>query len=188
MLTRRFATCLLLALTACAGTPEHTPFDDLVGAPGVVTLTNLHPDERRARLFAVNYQQDGLIPVCSAVTLLERNRKLLRFRVEASGKTYEYYYHEKGAGEPFASHLSRFFGTSCPRAQLDALSASDRQGVEQGKALPGMSKAAVVFALGYPPPHATPSLDGNRWIYWTNRFNRIAVVFDANGRVSRVEG
>jgi hypothetical protein len=41
--------------------------------------------------------------------------------------------------------------------------------------------------MGYPPPHATPLLDGNRWIYWTNRFNRIAVLFDDRGLVLAVE-
>ena len=36
----------------------------LVGASGVYTLVNLHPDEQRHRLYSVNYQQSGLIPRC----------------------------------------------------------------------------------------------------------------------------
>ena len=46
-----------------------------------------------------------------------------------------------------------------------------------------MTKAGVRFAMGFPPPHVTPSLDAKRWIYWTNRVNRIAVEFDAHDRV-----
>ena len=181
-----FAPVVLL-LVACAAAPPPHAFDALVGGAEVVTLTNLHPDEARARLFAVNYQQDGLIPVCSRVTLTERTSERLTFRVEATGKVYEYYHHEKAAAEPFPDHLARTFGSACPRAALDALSATDKRGVQLGKALPGMTKQGVVFALGHPPRHVTPSLDANRWVYWTNRMNRIAVVFDASGRVTLIE-
>ena len=184
---RRILVPLLLALTACAGKPEPHPVDELIGRTDVVTLTDLHPDEARARLFAVNYQQGGLIPVCSQVTLIERTTKKLSFRVEATGKVYEYDYHEKAAAEPFGDHLAHYFGSPCPRAALDALPELDRRGIEQGKALPGMSKAGVAFAMGYPPRHVTPSLDARRWIYWTNRVNRIAVVFDESGHVVAVE-
>jgi hypothetical protein len=177
---------IALLLVACAGAPPPAPFDDLVGRADVVTRTNLHPDEARARLFTTNYQQDGLIPVCASVTLLERNAELLRFRVEASGKTYEYYYH-KAAGEPFPEHLARVFGTECPRAELDALPEIDQRGLSLGKPLVGMSKQGVLFALGYPPRHVTPSLDALRWIYWLNRFDRIAVIFDDGGHVVSVQ-
>ena len=67
-----------------------------------------------------------------------------------------------------------------------ALAIFDREGVERGKALVGMGKEAVVLAIGYPPPHVTPSLDANRWVYWKNRFNRMAVIF-ADGRVTALQ-
>ncbi len=41
---------------------------------------------------------------------------------------------------------------------------------------------SLACAMGYPPPHETPSLDADRWVYWTNRFNRMAVLF-WDGRV-----
>lgn len=185
---RPFVSALLLVLAACASPPPPAahPIDALIGAPNVVTLTNLHPDEPRSRLFAVNYQQAGLIPVCTPVTLLERNAKRVLFRNDATGKTYEYYDHE-AAGEPFGDHLARYFGTACPRAALDALSELDRRGVARGRAFVGMSRQAVVLAMGYPPRRATPSLDAERWVYWTNRFNRVAVEFDETGHVLAVE-
>ena len=180
----RRLSALALLLFACASPPPH-PFDDLVGRADVVTLTNLHPDEPRSRLFTTNYQQDGLIPVCSQVAPLELNAKRLRFTNQATGKTYDYFY-QKAVAEPFRDHLTRVFATECPRAELDALSEIDRRGVGLGEALAGMSKQGVLFALGYPPRHATPSLDANRWIYWTNRFNRVAVLFEETGHVLAV--
>ena len=178
---------IVLLLVACSSPPPPPhAFDALIGSAGVVTLTNLHPDDPRSRLFAVNYQQAGLIPVCSPVTLVERNAKRLVFRVDATGRTYEYYHHEL-IREPFGDHLARYFGTACPRKAIDALPELDRQGITHGKPFVGMSKQGVIFAMGYPPPHATVSLEANRWIYWTNRFNKLAVLFDDNARVIAIE-
>ena len=182
----RALLALASLLLACASNVAPHPFDALIGAPGVVTLTNLHPDQARSRLFAVNYQQDGLIPVCTPVALLERTSERLLFSVQATGRQYEYYHHEKAAAEPFPEHLTHYFGTECPRAELAALPTIDRQGIETGKPLVGMSKRGVELALGYPPRHVTPSLDADRWVYWTNRFNRIALLFH-DGRVSAIE-
>jgi len=41
----------------------------------------------------------------------------------------------------------------------------------------GMSKKAVLAAIGYPPQHQTPSLNGDTWTYWSSRTNRFAVIF-----------
>jgi len=174
---------LLLAL-ACAGSGPPPAFDALLGSPGVVTLVNLHPDEARGRLFAVNYQQRGLIPLCSPVVLLERNHERLVFDVTATGRRYEYYFH-KAAAEPFPDHLARYFGTSCP-PERDALAGVDLEGVERGVARIGMTKEAVVLAIGYPPRHVTPSLDADRWVYWKNRFNRFVIHF-SDGRVRSIQ-
>jgi hypothetical protein len=177
---------IALLLAACASPPPPHPFDALIMRPDVVTLTDLHPDERSRRLYATNYQQVGLIPVCSRVTLLERNAKRLLFRNEANGMSYEYFNHN-AAAEPFADHLTHYFGTECPKQALDALSEIDRQGVALGKPLVGMSKPGVVFAMGYPPRHVNPSLDSNRWIYWLGRFDQEVVVFDDGGHVLEID-
>jgi hypothetical protein len=176
-----------LLLFACPRQPPAPhPFDDLLNRADVVTLTNLHPDEAASRLYATNYQQIGLIPICTRVTLLERNAKRLLFRNEANGKTYEYVYHPS-AVEPLPDHLQRYFGTECPQKKLDALDEVDRRGVALGKPITGMTKAGVVLAMGYPPPHVTPSLDANRWIYWLGRFEQEVVVFDDGGRVIAID-
>jgi hypothetical protein len=175
-----------LLLLACAGPPPPHPFNDLVGNPGVVTLVNLHPDEERAVLYAVNFQRDGLLPMCSAVDLIDLDSDRLIFRVRETDKTYEYVNHD-AAAEPLPAHLARYFGTDCERESLEAMSKIDRQGIAQGTALVGMSKHGVTLAMGYPPKHVNPSLESNRWIYWRHRFNRIAVVFDADGRVASIQ-
>jgi hypothetical protein len=43
-----------------------------------------------------------------------------------------------------------------------------------------MSKEAVLAAFGYPPAHATASIDANQWKYWENRFTNFLVTFNNN--------
>jgi hypothetical protein len=73
--------------------------------------------------------------------------------------------------------------TSPNPVSYEGLSGIDRQGIEAGKALPGMSKQGVNIALGYPAKHKTPSLESNKWVYWTGRYDPMTVEFDSNGKV-----
>lgn len=182
-------TALLAGALACggvAGQPGADAMLPLVGADGVYTLVNLHPDEARAKLYAVNYQQEGLIPLCTPVELVDLGRKRLTFRVRETGRTYDYDYH-KAAVEPFPVHLQRYFGTTCNTAEVKKLGAKDREGIRKGRALPGMTRQGVIYAIGYPPPHRTPTLEADRWVYWESRFDTMAVVFDAQGRVKEID-
>ncbi len=69
---------------------------------------------------------------------------------------------------------------------LNALSEVDKKGIQDGKAYTGMTKDGVRMALGYPATHKTPSLNGNTWIYWTNRFGTIVVTFNEQGIVESI--
>ena len=152
----------------------------LVGSSGVYTLVNLHPDEQRHRLYSVNYQQTGLIPRCSKVMIDSVDSRKMTFRLLDSGREYEYIFHNS-LRDPIPTHLDKLFGTKCD-ASLGGLSEVDRKGIHAGTVLAGMSKRGVTLAIGYPPEHATPSLDSDIWTYWTNRFGKMTVSF-ANGKV-----
>jgi hypothetical protein len=149
------------------------------------TLVNLHPDNQRSRLFAVNYQQAGLIPVCSEVEYLGLGSKSFKFRVVSTDREYEYFNH-KAAAEPFPDHLRRFFGAACPREALDSLSELDREGVREGRAVPGMSRRGVMLAMGPPPRHVNPDPNAPTLIYWKNRLDRLAIRFGADDKVIEI--
>lgn len=76
--------------------------------------------------------------------------------------------------------------TSSKPVDYSDLREIDRQGIQAGIAKEGMSKQAVMAALGYPAEHRTPSLDVNTWVYWQNRFVTMAVEFDKEGKVSHI--
>lgn len=146
---------------------------------------NLHPDNERGRLYAVNFQQAGLIPVCSQVEYLELGRKSFRFRVVSTNREYTYINH-KAAVEPFHDHLGRFFGPSCPRDELDSLSELDQQGVREGRAIVGMSRRGVILAMGHPPRHVNPDPNAPTLMYWRSRFNRVQIQFGPDDIVTGI--
>ena len=146
----------------------------LVGASGVYTLVNLHPDEQRHRLYSVNYQQTGLIPLCSKVRIESVDSRKMTFHPLEPGPA-------ACGRDPSPKHLDTFFGKKCD-AGLEGLTEVDRRGIRSGTVLAGMSKRGVTLAIGYPPEHATPSLDSDIWTYWKNRFGKMTVSF-ANGKV-----
>ena len=174
------AAALLVAGSASAEGPIQ------LSAGSGYTLVNLHPDEGRSRLYAVNYQQAGLIPVCTQVQYVSLDRKKFVFRVAGSGREYTYINH-KAAGEPFENHLGRFFGPNCPKSEVDALKGVDMEGVRMGRPLVGMSRRAVVLALGWPPRHVNPMYESPTWKYWRSRFDTFNVLFGVDGRVLNVQ-
>ncbi|MFW6085832.1 MAG: hypothetical protein ACODAG_01395 [Myxococcota bacterium] len=172
-----FAVALL-----ASGCAQKVPYHHQ-GQEGVYTLTNLHPDEVRARLYSVNYQQRGLIPVCTPVRIEKVSNQEMRFTRLDTGQPYQYVFHN-AVREPIPVHLDKYFGTECP--DLEAMSGVDAEGIEQARVMEGMSKQAVILAIGYPPSHETPSLDHDVWKYWKNKFDTFLVHFQ-DGRVVRIQ-
>jgi hypothetical protein len=88
---------------------------------------------------------------------------------------------------PPGDHLRLYFGPSCEKPTGGGgLSPLDLDGIAKGKAMPGMTKQGVIYAIGYPPPHETPDLERDTWTYWTSRFDTIEVSF-ADGIVTAIE-
>ena len=79
-----------------------------------------------------------------------------------------------------------FFRHECPAEEIETLSDIDQAGIKAGRATKSMSRRGVIIAMGYPPPHVTPNLEMDQWMYWMNRFNRNALVFDEDGTLETI--
>ena len=187
--TTRAVVSAVALCAACKHAPTVPPTDvvpGLSGAAQVYTLTNLHPDDERVTLYTGNFQQPGLIPICSEVILTYADQWYLSFKVVATGTEYGYYEHPVAA-EPLLTNAARYFGRACPQAELDALTPLEKDGVRLGVVKKGMRKQAVILAAGYPPLRDTPKLDAPTWRYWISRMRYFTVKFDDKGVVQAVE-
>jgi hypothetical protein len=172
----------VLILSGCASvmplTDKVTGEDLFQTNKPVYTLVNLHPDEKRMKLYSVNFQQDGLIPVCTQVNIVDVTNKNLTFKISSTDKQYTLTKHK--SSPDFSKYLSNYFGTECNSSKIKKLSTLDQQGIKDGVVKEGMTKEGVKYAIGFPPEHKTPDLNSNEWLYWKNRFNTFKVEFKDN--------
>ena len=152
----------------------------------MVALVNLHPDSNRKRLYAINYQLPSMLPMCSKIVIEDIGKKEIEFTYQGVEYSYLWDKHTKNAGESLAENFKQFFGDKCDQAKVDGLSELDQAGVKSGIPKVGMSKTGILFAMGRPPIHATPSLESNTWMYWLNKWKRQAIEFDEKGMVKEV--
>lgn len=144
---------------------------------------NIHAQDKGGKRYIAsyaNYTAPGaghvIIPPGTPLVVEDAGRKEIVFRSTKDDARIEFEYHEPRMGMSAEQYLEKI--TSPKPVSLGKLSKEDRKGIEEGKAYPGMTRDGVLAALGYPAAHKTPSLDGDTWIYWTNRFGTVAVEFD----------
>ncbi len=148
--------------------------------------TNLRVDGRRVA-WSVGYiapPGGSVLPMCTPVRINQINRREIRFTDLRTNVAYRYALHRSARRTSIDDHVQRYFGEGCP--DVSVLSDADQAGIRDGEIYQGMSKEGVLRAWGYPPRHATPTLNGDRWTYWRNRINRVAVQFE-DGVVSSLQ-
>ncbi len=173
------------------------PATSLQAAEGKVLYNrfNIHAQADRDGLLKASYANytdpgDGHVIIPPNTKLIikpwKRFFKDYGFKFELpDGRKGVFEVHVKRLGMSTADYLKLIM--SDKPVSLKELTSLDRKGVKQGKALVGMTKKGVMTALGYPSPHATPSLKDNTWKYWRNRFRTMDVEFNGKGRVSRIQ-
>lgn len=181
-------TTLVATISACQSTNQASSATALNFKEGdtLQALVNVHGDLTRGKLYALNYQLPEMIPVCSEIRVDSIKTKAIKITYQGSHYSYLWDGHTKKAGQSLAENFQLFFGKECDKNALAKLNKKDKAGVEEGTAQVGMSKQAVLFAMGYPPIHATPTIEENSWLYWRNRFGKRAIEFSKDGKVSKI--
>jgi len=124
-----------------------------------------------------NYRKGVLVPVNTPVHLLEQDDESIVVRLP-DGAKLRLENIDAFSGESIQGIFRR---TLRPQpVDLSVFSREEQLAIVNGTVEVGMSRAAVLLALGYPPKHKTPSLQGNQWRYWQNRFNTFLVIFDGD--------
>jgi len=170
--------CLLIIFQSCSSVSQKSiePYSDKV----LYLQNNIHAQKgpRDSKASYANWTDPGaghyIIPVNTPVKF-GRYRRGLTIESMADGSITYFEFNADNLRMGAGQYIELI--ASPRKADLNALSDIDRKGVQDGKAYIGMSKEGVRMALGYPAPHKTPSLDGNIWIYWRNRWKTLTVEF-----------
>ena len=130
-----------------------------------------------------NYRKGILVPVNTEVALVKKTKKTIVVALPG-GNDLTIENIEPYSGETIDGIFARTFSTN--KVDLSPFSDVEKKGITAGEVRVGMSKRAVVVAIGYPPKHKTPSLDSNQWRYWRNRFATFVVHFE-DDKVSSIQ-
>lgn len=156
---------------------------------------NLFPDikKKEAPISSVNYHlPGGMLHWGTPVRIVEASPNKVILLDMKTGMRYPYAFHGKTLEVTTqAEHLKRFLlpDISALRREVDAMSITDRNGINRGMVLYGMSKRGVLVAIGYPPEFATPDpMKASVWNYWYDRFKQFSVTFGDDGRVIAIRG
>jgi hypothetical protein len=181
-----YSTLVLLLVAACAAAASNPTGHEIKKGDRLQTLANLHPDMQRHELYTLNYQLPGLIPVCSEVTVTDVGHKKLSFTWQGQEFEFAYEGFSEKAGVSFQQAVQTYLGPSCDQAKMKSLGKEDQEGIRSGHPQVGMTRSGVLFAMGRPPVHANPDLNAAEWTYWRNRYGRMIVSFDGDGKVSGI--
>ena len=124
-----------------------------------------------------NYRKGTLVPVNTEVVLVNQDDDDIELRMN-DGTKLDLENIEPFSGEKIDGIFRRTLAAK--KVDLSLFSDVEKRAIMSGEVEVGMSRAAVLVALGYPPKHKTPSLQGNEWRYWRNRFNTFVVLFEGD--------
>ncbi|MFA5919851.1 MAG: hypothetical protein WC856_01000 [Methylococcaceae bacterium] len=174
---------VMLSLMSCnkALKPEALPTNIAVGA---TYYTQFVIRYEKGTHLTTNFRRGALIPVNTPVKLLNITSKTIEVQVDNPSQKLLVKNVEKHTGDDVYRAFNKLFAKN--KVNLSKFTALERTQIENGTVADGMSKGAVIVAIGYPPITETMNLDSNMWVYWSGRFNKFNVHFK-DGKVSKIE-
>jgi hypothetical protein len=174
---------VLLSLVSCnkALKPEVLPPNITVGTTYYTQFVIRYEKETH---LTTNYRRGAVIPVNTPVKLLNITSKTIEVEVDNSSQKLLVKNVEKHTGDNVYQAFDKLFAMQ--KVNLSKFTALELSHIKTGTVANGMSKDAVIIAIGYPPITATMNLESNRWVYWSGRYNKFNVHFK-NDKVSMIE-
>src|SRR5690606_23581052 len=129
----------------------------------------------RGKHLATNYSRGVAVPANTEIELTDLDDESFDIRIADSGLEIKIVNVEKYTGMSARDLAARYLSEQ--RADLDRLPKEARAAVKSGELRLGMTKELALLARGYPPIHETPSVESDRWVYWTSRFVKLTIVF-----------
>lgn len=151
--------------------------------PSQLYYTQFSLFQEKDNFRTTNYRKGTLIPINTRVSLVSINSGEAELRLVDTGQKLTIENVPKITKDDMQTAFKKIAGAT--EVDLNQFTKEERTNILTGKAQKGMSKNAVLAAMGYPPQHETPSLDGDMWTYWSNRFNKLVVNFK-NGKVESI--
>lgn len=143
--------------------------------------------EQPDRMYSTNYEKGTLLPAGTEVKDIDLGGKKAKFTdAKTSVRFVVEFVDRHHPGVKADAVWARFLTPKTFAELTQGFTGQEIEAIKAGEARAGMSKKAVIVALGYPPETRTPSLELDTWTYWRDRFRSYTVRF-ADGKVVGVD-
>ena len=141
--------------------------------------------EEKNEHITTNYSRGSIVPINTPVKLVSMSGSQLVLKRTDTGQDVKVKNEDKYTKKSIPEIASLMLSEQ--KTPLEKLPEVVAAAVRNGEMRKGMTKELVLMTRGYPPAHETPSIDGDRWVYWSSRFVKLTIVF-SDGRLSEGRG
>ncbi len=182
--------CLFLLCGFINGFAENTAQSSVDASEVLYTAYNIWY-EKPEKIWCVNYKVGAVLPMGTEITGLKfgayRKYQTISFKTPKDNKEFIIFWNQKfHPNKTVEDYVKNLFPKKNFQELTSGFNKEEIHCIKSGFIQKGISKAAVLASYGYPPEHYTYSLKNETWTYWLNRFKKIIVTFDANGKVVAV--
>lgn len=158
------------------------PIEPVVGQDYVTRFTFRHEKNEHV---TTNYGRGLVVPINTPVKLVSMSGSLLVLRRTDTGQEIKVKNEEKYTKKSIKEIAAIMLASD--KTPIEQLPEPFASAIRSGEMRKGMTKELVLMARGYPPAHETPSIEGDRWVYWSSRFVKQTIVF-TDGRLTEGRG
>ena len=168
----RFSLLLvvMLLLTACMKRGI-----TMIAEPGKNYYTRYTIQYQNGRYRTNNYRLGKILPFNSAVRFIKNDTNNIYVRILPSGEPLKIERVQKTGNDSLKATFEQLF--TAKKVNLSIYFPRVLDSIESGSIEDGMSREMVILTLGYPPRSKTPSLNANRWVYWSSPSRPFTVHF-----------
>ena len=141
--------------------------------------------EEKNEYKTTNYARGTIVPINTPVKLVSMAGSKLTLRRLDTNQEIKVENEDKFTKKSIPEIAALMLSTE--KTPIEKLPEEVASAIRNGDMRKGMTKELVLLARGHPPAHETPSIDNDRWVYWSSRFVKQTIVF-VNGRLNEGRG
>ena len=177
-----------LLLTACntIDTIDKKEASKIIGQEYFLKVNVWYEPLKEKKIFSTNYHKSIMLKVGEKFNIIDLAGKDIIFS-DKNGVEYAIIHHTKYSPISLAELFDRYFSKTsvmAPGGAFTKFTKEEQKNIRNGRIVKGMSKDAVLMSYGYPPGHATPTLENDHWTYWENRWASKIATFEKGKLVS----
>lgn len=174
-----------LLLTAC-NTVDTKDASRIIGQEHFLKVNVWYEPRKEKKILSTNYHKSKILKVGEKFKIIDMSGKEIIFSDE-KGVEYAIIHHRKYTPISLTELFDRYFSKTsvmAPGGAFTKFTQEEQKNIRNGQIVKGMSKEAVLMSYGYPPGHATPTLESDNWIYWESRWSSKTAIFEKGKLVS----